>query len=180
VLLNASSRPRSKAADLFQDDEEQMMEFVVEHDLGLTRAVMLGRQGKYGEAVKQYLDENQQSEALDLALEHIDEVTRDTNVFNAIVEKFLWRHLSFGCRGWPESTDIPFHDIDALFRRIPGKNLSDENRKMVCGSYSFFMRETTADLRGAALHFQTHLSEPEVDGRPEDPFQPCASLRESR
>ena len=145
MLLNASSLPRSKAADLFQDDEEQMMEFVVEHDLGLTRAVMLGRQGKYGEAVRQYLDENQQSEALDLALEHIDEVTRDIDAFNAIVEKFLWRHLSFGCRGWPESTDIPFDDIDALFRSIPGKNLSDGDRKMVRGSYSFFMREA-ADL----------------------------------
>lgn len=179
MLLNHSSRPRSKAADLFQDDEEQMMEFLVEHDLGLTRAVMLGRQEKYGEAVRQYLDENQQSEALDLTLEHIDEVARDVGAFNAIVEKFLWRHLSFGCRGWPESTDISFENIDALFRRIPGKNLSDGDRKMVRGSHSFFLREA-ADLRGAALHFQTHLSGPEVARCPEDPFQPCASLRESR
>lgn len=131
MLLDASSRPRSKAADLFQDDEEQMMEFVVEHDLGLTRAVMLGRQGKYGEAVIQYLDENQQSEALDLALEQIDEVTRDVKAFDAIVEKFFWRHLSFGCRGWPESAGIPFCDIDALFRSIPEKNLSGGDRKKV-------------------------------------------------
>ncbi len=35
------------------------MEFVVEHDLGATRAIILRGQGKYGEAVRQYLDEEQ-------------------------------------------------------------------------------------------------------------------------
>ena len=115
-----------------------MMEFAVEHDLGLTRAAMLERQGKYGEAVRQYLDEDKESEALDLALEHIVEVTRDVDAFNAIVEKFLWRHLSFGCRGWPDSVDIPFHKIDELLKKIPGKNLTDGDKMTVCGPYTQF------------------------------------------
>ena len=142
-MLNAPSRPRRKAADLFKDDEEQMMEFVVEHDLGATRAVILGKQGKYGEAVRQYLDEDQQSEALDLALEHIDEVTRDVDAFNAIIEKFLWRHLSFGRRGWPESadlTDITRDKINALLKRIPVTDLSDRDKKTVCGSVLILYR----------------------------------------
>ena len=130
----AALQPRRKAADLFKDDEEEMMEFVVEHDLGSTRAVILGRQGKYGEAVRQYLKENQESEALDLALEHIDEVTRDGEAFNAIVETFLWRYLSFGCRGWPEGVDVPSDKIDELLRSIPGTHLSGRDKKMVCAS----------------------------------------------
>ena len=132
MLSDATLHPRRKAADLFKEDEEQMMEFVVEHDLGSTRAAILGRQGKYGEAVRQYLDENQESEALDLALEHIGEVTRDSEAFNAIVEKFLWRSISFGCRGWPEGADIPSHKMDELIRSIPGTHLSDRDKKTVC------------------------------------------------
>ncbi|SRR5260221_9166771 len=132
TLSDDALQPHRKAVDLFKDDEEQMMEFVVEHDLGSTRAAILGRQGKYGEAVRQYLDENQESEALDLALAHIDEVTRDGEAFNAIVEKFLWRYLSFGCREWPESADISFHKMDELLRSIPGTHLSDRDKKTVC------------------------------------------------
>ena len=60
------------------------MEFVVEHELGEARAVMLERQEKYGEAVQQYLEEGQESEALELALENIGEVTQDPHAFNAI------------------------------------------------------------------------------------------------
>ena len=116
------------------------MEFVVEHDLGSTRAVILGRQGKYGEAVRQYLDENQESEALDLALEHIDEVAQDSEAFNAIVETFLWRYISFGCRGWPESADIPSHKIDELLGNIPGTHLSDRDKKTVC-DHDCFLQE---------------------------------------
>jgi hypothetical protein len=117
-----------------------MMEFVVEHDLGATRAVILGRQGRYGEAVKQYLDEDQESEALDLTLSQVDEVMRDVDAFNAIVEKLFWRRLSFGRRGWPECDDMLFHNIDALFRGISGKNLSDKDKKTVCGPYAFVTR----------------------------------------
>jgi hypothetical protein len=80
------------------------------------------------------LDENQELEALDLALEHTDLVTRDGEAFNAIVETFLWRYLSFGCRGWPESPDVPSNKIDELLRSIPGTHLSDIDKKMVCDS----------------------------------------------
>jgi hypothetical protein len=125
--------------DLFKDDEEQMMEFVVEHDLGATRAVILVGQGKYGEAVRQYLDEEQDFEALELALEHMDDVARDVDAYNAIVESYLWRYLSFGCRGWPEGARIPSDMIIALLERIRSVNLDisavDRDRRlmMVCG-----------------------------------------------
>ena len=114
------------------------MEFVVEHDLGATRAVILVGQGKYGEAVRQYLDDEQDSEALDLALEHVDDVMRDADAFNAIVEKFLWRYLSFGCRGWPEGAKIPSDKIHSLLERIRTLNLNLDNKDqkvmMVCSS----------------------------------------------
>jgi hypothetical protein len=112
-----------------------MMEFVVEHDLGATRAVILGRQGRYGEAVRQYLDEEQDSEALDLTLEHIDDVMRDPDAFDAVVEKFFWRNLSFGCRGWPEGAKIPSDEIFALLKGTRGVNMDNRDYKvmMVCG-----------------------------------------------
>jgi hypothetical protein len=131
VVRNGISQLRREAAELFRDDEEQMMEFVVEHDLGLTRAVLLTRQGKYGEAVRQYLDEGQDTEALDLALEHIGDVTQDTDAFNAIVKKFLWRYLSFGCRGWPHSAVVPAAKIFAFLSTIPQTGLDERDQKMV-------------------------------------------------
>ncbi|KAH8984688.1 hypothetical protein EDB92DRAFT_1950637 [Lactarius akahatsu] len=107
-----------EAAELF-DDEEEQMEFVVEHELGVARAVILGKQKKYGEAVRQYLDEGQELEALDLALEHIHDITQDLEAFNAIVTKILWRYLSFGCRGWSEDLGIPASKIRKLLETIP-------------------------------------------------------------
>ena len=119
-----------------------MMEFVVEHDLGATRAVILVKHEKYGEAVRQYLDEEQDSEALNLAVEHVDDVMRDHDAFDAIVEKFLWRYLSFGCREWPKEAKVPFDDIFALLERIRCLNLDLDDREqkvmMVCGSPSSF------------------------------------------
>jgi hypothetical protein len=133
--------------DLFKDDEEEMMEFVVEHDLGETRALLLVGQGKYGEAVRQYMDEDQDSEALDLALEHIDDVMQDVDAFNAIVEKFLWRYLSFGCRGWPEGARTPSDKILVLFERIRSSNLNNRDQKMVCGCPSSYRTREPADSR---------------------------------
>jgi hypothetical protein len=147
-----------------------MMEFVVEHELGATRAVLLERQGKYGEAVRQYLDEGQESEALDLALQHIGDVTQNGDAFNAIVEKFLWRYLSFGCRGWTECASIPFAKIRALVKGIPVTNLNDRDRLMVRIAISVFEAEQT-DLYDAALHFQTRLAGSTVKEYPGDPFQ---------
>jgi hypothetical protein len=112
-----------------------MMEFVAEHDLGATRAVLLERQGRYGEAVRQYLDEEQDSEALDLTLEHIDDVMQDPDAFDAVVEKFFWRNLSFGCRGWPEGAKISPDEIFALLEGTRSVNMDnkDQNVMMVCG-----------------------------------------------
>ncbi|KAI9510706.1 hypothetical protein F5148DRAFT_1177323 [Russula earlei] len=125
------SQELDKALDLFKDNEERMMGFVVEHDLGLTRALILGRDGKYGEAIKQYLDEGQISEAIDLALVHIDDVMKDVKTFNAIVDKALWRYLSFGCREWPESSGIPFDKICMLLKKIQTRNLNDRDKRML-------------------------------------------------
>lgn len=139
------SRHRRKAADLFKDDEEEMMEFVVEHDLGTTRAVILARQGKYGEAVRQHLDEEQDSEALDLALEHIGDVIRDGNALSAIVEKFFWRNLSFSRRGWPENARIPTDKILALLERTRNLKMIESDQKMVCESSSFYLTRAPAN-----------------------------------
>lgn len=139
------SQYRRKAADLFKDDEEEMMEFVVEHDLGATRAVILVRQGKYGEAVRQYLDEEQDSEALDLALEHIGDVIRDGNALNAIVENFFWRNLSFGRRGWPENAGIPSDKILALLERTRNLKMNESDQKMVCESSSLYLTRAQAN-----------------------------------
>ena len=126
---------RSKAADLFKDDEEEMMEFVVEHDLGETRAVILKRQGRYGEAVRQHLDEGQDSEALGLTRKHIDDVMRDPDASDAVVEKFFWRNLSFGCRGLPESAKISFDEMFELLEgiRTVGTDNRDQKVMMVSG-----------------------------------------------
>lgn len=129
---------------MFKDNDEEMMEFVVEHDLGATRAVILMRQGKYGEAVRQYLDEEQVSEALDLTLEHIGDVMQDGNAFNAVVEKFFWRNLSFGCRGWPEHAGTSSDKILTLLERTRGLKLNDGDQKMVCESSSFYLTRAPA------------------------------------
>lgn len=109
------------------------MEFVVEHDLGVTRAAILVGQRKYGEAVRQYLDEGQDSEGLNLALEHIDDMIRDADTFDAIVNRFFWRYLSFGCRGWPEGARIPPDKILVLLERTRALDLNERDQKMVCG-----------------------------------------------
>lgn len=111
------------------------MEFVVEHEFGLARAVMLKNQEKYGEAVGQYLEEGQELEALELALEHIDDVTQDPDAFNAIITKILWRYLSFGCRGWPESMGIPAFRIRELLGTIPLRELRIREQRMVGHSH---------------------------------------------
>jgi hypothetical protein len=137
VCSNSISRSRRKAEELFKNDEEQMMKFIVEHDLGVTRAVILKRQGKYAEAVIQYLDEDQDSEALDLALAHIHDVVRDVDAFDSIVGRFFWRYLSFGCRGWPEESKIHSDKILLLHGKIRSPNMNDRDQNMVCGSSIF-------------------------------------------
>ena len=123
---------------MFDDEEEQMMEFAVEHELGVARAVILGKQKKYGDAVRQYLDEGQELEALELALEHIDDVTQDCEAFSAIITKILWRYLSFGSRGWPENIAIPASKIHKLLGAISLRNLRLKEQKMVSNTYDLW------------------------------------------
>ena len=102
------------------------MEFVVEHELGGARAVMLERQEKYGEAVQQHLEEGREPEALELALEHIDDIMQDPDAFNAIITKILWRYLSFGRRGWSDNIRIPASKIHELLVTIPLQELEQK------------------------------------------------------
>jgi hypothetical protein len=145
VPSNSILRSCRKAIELFEDGEEQMMEFVIEHDLGVTRAVILGRQGKYGEAFRQYLDEDQDLEALDLALAHIDDVIRDVDAFDSLVGRFFWRYLSFGCRGWPEDAKIPSDKILVLHGKIRRPNMNDRYQNTVCESPSSYLTGELAD-----------------------------------
>jgi hypothetical protein len=120
------------------DDDEELMEFVVQHELWIARAIILKRQGKYGEAVRQYLDEGQELDALEIALEHKDNVMQDIDTFNAIVAKILWRYLSFGRRGWPEENiEIPASKIGTLLEAFPLQELRIRERQMVGGTYIF-------------------------------------------
>ena len=120
---------------MFDDEDEQMMEFVVEHELGVARAVILGKQKRYGEAVRQYLDEGQELEALELALEHLDDVAQDCEAFSAIITKILWRYLSFGSRGWPENLVIPASKIHKLLGTISLGKLRLKEQKMVSNTH---------------------------------------------
>ncbi|KAI9453661.1 hypothetical protein BJY52DRAFT_1418183 [Lactarius psammicola] len=140
-----------EAALLF-DNEEEMMEFVVEHELWVARAVILRKQKKYGEAVQQHLDVGQELEALEIALEHIDDVTQDPDALRAIIAKILWRYLSFGCRGWPENTRIPASEITKLLETIPLRGLHIREQQMLylfklifAGKMSTTSQKTLAD-----------------------------------
>ena len=111
------------------------MEFVVQHELWIARAIILRKQGEYGEAVRQYLDEGQALDALEIALEHTDSVMQDTDAFNAIVAKILWRYLSFGRRGW--HIRIPASKIGALLEAFLLQELRIRERQMVGGTHIF-------------------------------------------
>ncbi|KAI0247856.1 hypothetical protein BJV78DRAFT_1285222 [Lactifluus subvellereus] len=119
-----------KAKELFRSDEE-MMEFVDKHNLGIIRAILLTEQGRYGEAVKQYIREGQETEALDLALGHMGNVTLDVDAFSPISRRFLWRYLSFGCRRWPEISGVSTNKILALLGLIPRDGLNDRDEKVL-------------------------------------------------
>ncbi|KAH9022664.1 hypothetical protein EDB84DRAFT_1441149 [Lactarius hengduanensis] len=112
-----ASQPRRGAAELF--DDEELMEFVDEHELWVARAAILRKQKKYRESLRQYLDEGEELDALEIALEHIDDVTEDPDTLNAIIAQILWRYFSFGCRGWSERTGIPASKINKLLEAIP-------------------------------------------------------------
>jgi hypothetical protein len=131
--MNLGSRLYRKAEELFEDDDE-LMEFIVKHKLWIIRAILLVKQGKYSEAVKQYLRESHENEALELALEHLREVTLGADAFSAIERKFLWRYLSFGCRKWPEKAEVTADKILALFKRITQTNWNTRDKEVVSSS----------------------------------------------
>ncbi|KAH8984682.1 hypothetical protein EDB92DRAFT_2117025 [Lactarius akahatsu] len=140
------------AVELF-DDEEELMKFVVEHELWVARAAILRKQKKYGEAVRQYLDEGEELDALEIALEHIDEVTQDPDTFNAIVAKILWRYLSFGCRGWSERTGIPASKVNKLLETIPLRGLRSREQQMLSLFKLIFLgRTSTTSQKTLADH----------------------------
>jgi hypothetical protein len=116
------------------------MDFAIKHDLGIIRAMLLAEQGKYGEAIKMYLHDNQETEALDIALEHVGEVTLDADAFQAIERKLLWRYFSFGSRGWPENAAVPADKVLALLGTIPRAELNDRDQKVVSGTLLFSVR----------------------------------------
>jgi hypothetical protein len=151
------------------------MKFVDEHNLGIIRAILLTEQGKYSEAVKQYLREGQEMEALDLALEHTGNVTLDANAFSPISRKLLWRYLSFGCHEWPEVSGVPTNKILALLGLIPRDGLNDRDKTVVSRT-PFLCPGDLANLGGVARYFQAHFAGNEVDECPENPFKPCSSL----
>ncbi|KAI9436975.1 hypothetical protein H4582DRAFT_1816019 [Lactarius indigo] len=132
-----------EAAKLF-DNEGELMEFVVQHELWVARAAILRKQKKYGEAVRQYLDEGEELDALEIALEHIDDVTQDPDTFNSIIAKILWRYLSFGCRGWSERTGIPAPKINKLLEAISLRGLRIKEQQMVCDPHVIW-RKTLID-----------------------------------
>ncbi|KAH9075544.1 hypothetical protein EDB83DRAFT_2515178 [Lactarius deliciosus] len=131
-----------EAAKLF-DDERELMEFIVQHELWVARAAVLRKQKKYREAVRQYLDEGEELDALEIALEHIDEVTQDPDTFNAIVAKILWRYLSFGCRGWSERTGIPASKVNKLLETIPLQGLRSREQQMLSLFKLIFLGRTS-------------------------------------
>lgn len=113
------------------------MDFIVQHEFWVARAVLLQKQKKYGEALRRYLDEGQELDALEIALEHIDEVTQDPDGFNAIVTKILWRYLSFGCRELSDSVNIPASKISKLLESIPLQGLRTREHQMVGDPHVF-------------------------------------------
>ncbi|KAH9065009.1 hypothetical protein EDB87DRAFT_1574732 [Lactarius vividus] len=64
-----------EAAKLF-DNEGELMEFVVQHELWVARAAILWKQKNYRKAIRQYLDEGEELDALEITAEYIDEGLR--------------------------------------------------------------------------------------------------------
>jgi hypothetical protein len=106
---------------LFKDNEE-MMVFVVQHDLREARAHLLEREGKYWEAIQQWFEDGQAPAALDVYLRNIDNASRDPSIMNAIT-RFLWRYLSFGLRTWPKSAGVRVNKILTLLGEMSKQKL---------------------------------------------------------
>jgi hypothetical protein len=114
----------SDAAEFFENDED-MMTFATNHDIMAAHAPILERQGKYGDSIRRHLkdDPTNLSEALDVAFRHISELPEHVDLFDTITDCFLWPFLSFGCRTWPESAEMPVGKIHTLLDAMSSQRL---------------------------------------------------------
>jgi hypothetical protein len=122
----------SDAAEFFENDED-MMTFATEHKIMAVHASILERQGKYGDSIRRRLkyDPAHLSEALDVAFWHISEIMGHVDLFDTITDCFLWPFLSFGCRTWRESAELPVGKIHTLLDAISSQRLDQRKRNMV-------------------------------------------------
>jgi hypothetical protein len=110
------------------------MAFVVQHGLRAARALVLERQGKYGDAINQYFEDDQTPNALDVFLRHIQSTSRDVAILNTITT-FLWRYLSFGRRTWNKSTGVPMSKVVTLLGEALNQNLGKGEYNVVSVLY---------------------------------------------
>ena len=110
------------------------MAFVIRKNLRPARALILERQGKYGEAIKQYFEDDQVTSALDVFLRHIKYTSRDAGVMD-IIMTFLWRHLSFGRRTWKKSTGVQSNKILRLLDAVLDQDLGERENYVASGVF---------------------------------------------
>ena len=110
------------------------MEFVVQEGLRPARALILERQRKYGEAIRQYFEDDQVTPAIDLFISHIKYTSRDAVILDVIMT-FVWRHLSFGRRTWKRTTGVQPNKILMLLDAILDQNLGERENSMASLPY---------------------------------------------
>lgn len=110
-----------------------MMTFATEHKIIAAHAPILERLGKYGDSIRRRLkdDPAHLSEALDVAFGHISEVPEHEDLFDAITDCFFWPLVSFGCRKWPKSAELPVGKIHSLLEAISIQRLDQRKRNTV-------------------------------------------------
>jgi hypothetical protein len=108
-----------------------MMTFAIKHDITEALAPIFERQGKYKDSIIQYLRDGHALEARHVALEHVTEIRWNRNMFNTVIEGFLWRYLSFSRRAWPESAEISVDGVHTMLDAISTQPLEDRERDAV-------------------------------------------------
>ncbi|KAI0297514.1 hypothetical protein B0F90DRAFT_1819254 [Multifurca ochricompacta] len=90
-----------------------------------------------------YLQQDREMEALDLALEHTDEVTRDVQVFHAVAPDSYGDIFHSGVAdGRQRGASSKRKKILMLLERIPREHLNDEDRRWRAGLFFYFDRST--------------------------------------